>query len=47
MTAVNAYLESLERDDSDEEPEGSESLPANSPEHVIITPALENGDCDE
>ena len=47
MTAVNAYLESLECEDSDEEPEGSESLQANSPEHMSINSASESGDGDE
>ena len=44
MTAVLAYLESLESIDSDAEPEGSECLPANSPEHLIDNPTSENGD---
>lgn len=42
--AVNAYLESLESDDFIEEPEGSESLPANSPEHLKVNSTSENGD---
>ena len=47
VEAVEAYLESLECEDPDEEPEGSESLAANSPEHVHIDSALEYGDDDE
>lgn len=43
--AVFAYLASR-NGDSDEEHEGSKSLPANSPEHVHIDSALENGDGD-
>ncbi len=47
VAAVEAYLDSIETDDFDEEPEGSESLAANSPEHEHIDSALENGDGDE
>ena len=41
--AVFAYLASR-NGDSDEEPEGSRSLQANSPEHLIDNPASGNGD---
>lgn len=44
IDAVEAYLESLECNDSDEEPEGSQSLPANSPEHLKVNSQTENGD---
>lgn len=49
ICGVDMYLyhQCPERFTTDEEPEGSESLPANSPEHVIITSSLENGNCDE
>ncbi len=46
IEAVDAYFASL-IEGSDEELEGSQCLPANSPEQVIITSALENGDGDE
>ncbi len=46
IEAVDAYFESL-IEESDEELEGSQSLAANSPEQVIITSVLENGDGDE
>ena len=48
VQAVVAYLESVTVDnDSSAEPEGSQSLAANSPEHVTIDSALENGESDE
>jgi hypothetical protein len=46
IEAVDAYFASL-IEGSDEELEGSESLAANSPEHVHIDSALDNGDGDE
>jgi len=42
--AVNAYLASLESVDSDEELEGSQCLPANSPENLNIDSTSENGE---
>ena len=44
MKAVNAFLESLECDYSDEELEGSQCLPANSPEDLNIDSTSENGE---
>ena len=47
VEAVEAYLDSIETDDFDEEPEGSESLAANSPEHEHIDSTSENGESNE
>jgi hypothetical protein len=44
MTAVLAYLDSIKSDHLDEEPEGSQSLQANSPEHLKVNSPTENGD---
>lgn len=44
MTAVLAYLDSIKSDDFIEEPEGSESLAANSPEHLKVNSPTDNGD---
>ena len=47
VAAVEAYLDSLEADEFEAEPEGSQCLAANSPEVLNIDSTSENGESNE